>query len=96
MADRPIVTAGNRSNRVEVRNPVLMLPGAAALRNLDPAARCALAAALRDIQSDARVRAEGCWRKHKAPMAVYWKAVGVYSGHLARALDRGCSDQVSA
>ncbi|MDB5737842.1 MAG: hypothetical protein JWO65_1510 [Sphingomonas bacterium] len=63
-----------------------MLPGAAALGKLDPATRAVIATILRDIQRDARDRADKCWRTHKAPMAVYWKAVGVYAGHLARAL----------
>lgn len=26
------------------------------------------------------------WGRHKAPMALYWKVVGVYAGHIARAL----------
>ena len=41
---------------------------------------------LKDISADARVKAEKCWRTHKAPMAAYWKAVAVYAGHTARAL----------
>ena len=39
-----------------------------------------------DIRQDAKNRAESCWRKHKAPMALYWKVLAVYSGHLARML----------
>lgn len=76
----------NRSNRPDVRNPILQLPGALALRELDPATKEAIATALRSIQMDARTRAEECWRRHKAPMACYWKAVSVYAGHLARAV----------
>lgn len=37
-----------------------------------------------DIRRDAQERAEKCWKKHKAPMAAYWKAVSVYAGHTAR------------
>lgn len=97
MTDRPIAfSAPPRSNRAEVRNPVLLLPGVAALRGLDADTRASLAAAFRDIQRDARERAEKCWRTHKAPMALYWKAVGVYAGHIARAVDRGNIDQVPA
>jgi hypothetical protein len=36
------------------------------------------------IRADAQARAAECWRKHKAPMACYWKAVAVYAGHAAR------------
>lgn len=53
---------------------------------LPPSARLALRTALMDLRADALVRAEYCWRKHKAPMALYWKCVGVYAGHLARAI----------
>lgn len=75
-----------RSSRADVRNPVLALPGFAALQSLAPEVRQQIATAMRDIQRDARGRAEKCWRTHKAPMAVYWKAVGVYAGHIARAI----------
>ena len=49
-------------------------------------ARIALKNALQDLRNDALARAEHQWRKHKAPMALYWKVVGVYAGHLARAI----------
>lgn len=75
-----------RSTLREVRNPVLALDGVSALRGMPADVRKAIAAALRSIQADARIRADKCWRTHKAPMAVYWKAVGVYAGHLARAV----------
>jgi len=77
----------DRSSRREVRNPLLALPGFKLLCDLSPETRRVIASALRSIQMDARKRAEECWRKHKAPMAVYWKAVGVYAGHAARILD---------
>lgn len=54
--------------------------------SLPAPARAALRAALLDLRSDALARAEAQWRRHKAPMAVYWKVVGVYAGHLARAI----------
>lgn len=79
----------SRSNRAEVRNPVLLLPGAARLRKLPAPARLALQAVLLDLRQDARCRADECWRKHKAPMAAYWKAVSVYAGHIARACGDG-------
>lgn len=81
---------GDRSARRETRNPILALPG---WKRFDeflshhPMVRRAFVALLRDIAADARVRAEQCWKSHKAPMAAYWKAVSVYSGHVARALN---------
>lgn len=75
-----------RSARADVRNPILALPAArAALAALDPAQAEALAVVLMAIRSDAADRAEQSWRKHKAPMAAYWKAASVYCGHVARA-----------
>lgn len=74
----------SRSERADVRNPLLALPSAEAIRSLPDAARAALRAVLLDIRKDAQARAEKCWRTHKAPMAAYWKAVAVYAGHTAR------------
>lgn len=78
----------NRSSRADVRNPILALPSAQRLADLTPEARETLVALLFDIKADAAGRANECWRKHKGPMAVYWKAVSVYSGHIARAIRR--------
>lgn len=75
-----------RSAKVETRNPVMALPAIGRLQSLDKPSRSALQAVLRDLQADARARAEKSWRTHKAPMAAYWKAVSVYAGHLARSL----------
>jgi hypothetical protein len=75
-----------RATRADVRNPVLALPAMAALRDLPPESRAAMRAALLDLRADARARAEKCWRTHKAPMAAYWKAVSVYSGHIAKVI----------
>lgn len=49
-------------------------------------ARRELREALMDLRADALSRAQEQWRRHKAPMALYWKVVGVYAGHLARAV----------
>lgn len=84
----------DRSTRAEVRNPVLALPGMARLYALPAPLRNALAGVLDEIAADARARADKCWFKHKAPMAAYWKAVGVYAKHIARAL-RKHSTQVN-
>lgn len=75
-----------RSARREVRNPVLALPGVRQLLNLPAPVRLEIATALRSVALDARERADKSWRTHKAPMALYWKAVSVYAGHLARAI----------
>jgi len=75
-----------RSKRRDVRNPLLSLPGVQALLALPQEQREALRTLLKDIALDARSRAEKCWRTHKAPMAVYWKAISVHAGHIAKAL----------
>ena len=80
-----------RASRAEVRNPVLALPAAARLTQLAPDVRLVLAVLLEELAGDARARAEACWRKHKAPMAAYWKAVAVYARHIARVLRRGAT-----
>lgn len=77
-----------RSSRAEVRNPLMALPSVSLLDELSDDAREALRAILLNIRDDARVRAETCWRRHKAPMALYWKVVAVYAGHIARLLRR--------
>lgn len=48
--------------------------------------KAALKKALQELRKDALERANYCWKKHKAPMALYWKVVGVYAGHIARAI----------
>jgi len=79
------VTDGStRSSLAEVRNPVLGLPAGRKLALLPVEARAALRELLLEIRADARVRAEKCWRTHKAPMAVYWKCIAVFAGHIAR------------
>jgi hypothetical protein len=45
------------------------------LQELPIGARQALAAMLLDMRDDARTRAQESWRKHKEPMALYWKCV---------------------
>jgi len=76
----------NRQASPIVRNPVLALPAARRLRDLPPESRDALAAVLLELGDQAAEKAELSWRKHKAPMAAYWKAASVYSRHIARAL----------
>jgi hypothetical protein len=73
-----------RSIQADVRNPLLSLPAAHRIQNLPDTAKAALGALLKQISDDARIRAEKCWRTHKAPMAAYWKTVAVYAGHTRR------------
>jgi hypothetical protein len=75
-----------RSARKETRNPLLSLPAFQELQSLPPASRHKIRAALLSLSVDAGQRAEHCWRKSKAPMATYWKAVSVYAKHTARLL----------
>jgi len=76
----------NRSSSALVRNPLLKLASAEKLQALPPEAKEALRAVLLELRVDCQVNAEKCWRKHKAPMAAYWKAASVYVGHTARLL----------
>lgn len=83
-----------RSKRAEVRNPMLAIPEVQALANLPPEAREALRAALLAISTACRERGNEAWRKHKPPMAAYWKANAVNARHLAQAIrkltSKGC------
>ena len=83
---RPRLVHFPRSSRSDVRNPLLALPSAAAFRELPAAQREPLRALLLDLAAAASWRAEESWRRHKAPMAAYWKAVAVYARHAARLL----------
>jgi hypothetical protein len=78
-----------RSLRTDVRNPVLALPAMRQLLELPAEQRHAIAELLGELAKDCQGRADKAWRKHKAPMAAYWKAAGVYSGHIRRALRAG-------
>jgi hypothetical protein len=78
----------NRCLLPEVRNPVLALPSFHRLASLDLEAKLCLAALLREIGNQAAQKAQTSWKKNKAPMAAYWKAVSVYARHIARALAR--------
>lgn len=75
-----------RSNRPEVRNPVLQLPASQKLAALPPDSRQALREVLPELSRSARRQAEKCWRTHQAPLAVDWKVVAVYSRHPAAVL----------
>lgn len=74
----------SRSNRPDVRNPLLKLPSAEDIAALPPDARAALRKLALDASRAWRAAADECWRRHKAPMAAYWKAWAVNARHLAR------------
>lgn len=76
-----------RSLRADVRNPLLQLPAAARLAELcrdNPELAKTMHQLLVELREDCRSRADEAWRKHKAPMACYWKAAGVYVNHTSR------------
>ena len=75
-----------RSTRREIRNPVLGLPAIRNLQAMPVEIREALAAVLTALAKDSSARADHAWRRHKAPMAAYWKAVAIYARHTARAI----------
>ncbi|MBP7337673.1 hypothetical protein [Niveispirillum sp.] len=79
--------AYGRSARREVRNPVLALPSISLILNLPPEQRAVLCALLRDLSADAKCKAQAAWIGNKGIMAAYWKAVSVYSLHLARVIN---------
>ncbi len=68
------------------RNPLATLAAFRALQQLDLPTRTALRALLYDLRRDAAARADHSWKRHKGPMAAYWRAVSVYAGHTARGL----------
>lgn len=70
------------------RNPLLTLPEMTVLQACDPIPRRALVRLLFELGRTAAEKAEQSWRKHKGPMAAYWRAVSVYARHTARALRR--------
>ena len=71
-------------DKAVIRNPLMALPAAKELSHLPPECRAVIRRLFKEISADSRVRAEKCWRTHKAPMAAYWKAVAVYANHASR------------
>lgn len=71
------------------RNPILRDPEIRArFAKLDPAAQAALVEFLGWLYGYARTNADTSWRRHKAPMAVYWSAVKAWAFHLRAAVNR--------
>jgi hypothetical protein len=76
-----------RSNTAAVRNPIAASVAVARrAARLSPEARAELAGFLSDLSRHFRPIAERSWRKHKAPMAAYWKQNAVIARHLALAI----------
>lgn len=78
----------------EHRNPVLALAEAYRLADLPWGDRPTLARSLSLIQAEATSRADRLWPR-AADAAAFWRAVGVYAGHLRRAIQHtaGSGDQ---
>lgn len=70
------------------RNPLLALPSARRLYDLDPTTRAIVADIFTDMAKEADRLAELSWCRRKAPMAAYWRAVCTYGRHFARAVRR--------
>lgn len=79
-----------RSNRPEVRNPLLrmqtMARAAEMFAELPAEVQQAWLDLFTEVSEQARASAEHTWRRHKAPMAVYWRGVAVYVRHFSVAL----------
>lgn len=77
-----------RGARVDVRNPIVLLPEAQALAaTMTPEQRRAFGDLMRAMAREADKQAEKAWRKRKGPMAAYWRAGCTYMKHIARAID---------
>lgn len=76
----------SRSILPEVRNPMLAIPEVQAIALLPDEARKALRCALLAVSDSCRAKGNEAWKKHKPPMAAYWKANAVNARHLARAI----------
>lgn len=85
-----------RSSRVEVRNPIMGLAAFERMGDLPLEARTLLIELLTEMRNESRAKAELCWRTHKAPMAVYYKATAVHLNHIQRALKKSASRRVAA
>lgn len=70
--------------KAEVANPVISLTSIDTIRRLPSAA--ILIDILRELRDDCAARAKFYWCRRRVWQAVYWKAAGVYAGHIARAI----------
>jgi hypothetical protein len=67
-------------------NPLFDLPAAKELLALDEADRKRFARLFQDLRHQANQEAELCWKRRKAPMAAYWRAVATYARHVLHTL----------
>lgn len=73
-----------RSSRAQVRNPLLAVPGLAEeVATWSPETLACIERAARLCSAHWRVKGDECWKKHKPPMAAYWKAWAVNARHMA-------------
>ena len=76
-----------RSNSAAVRNPIAAdAEVCAILAELSPEGREILARVLTRLSRTWRAKAEQSWRKHKPPVAAYWKSNSVNARHLSLAV----------
>lgn len=78
------IAVKERSASTAVRNPLTRLKSAARIQSLPLEAKVALRALMIELSGDALELANQSWRRKKAPMAAYWKAVSVYAKHASR------------
>lgn len=84
---RPRGGMTDRSNRPDVRNPVLGLPEAIeALQTLDAKQLQALRISLLAIRAHALAKERESYRKRKGPMVSYWMATATYLRHISHAI----------
>lgn len=77
-----------RGARVDVRNPVMLMPEMRELYDsATPAQRALWGKLLRAMAASADKNAEKAWHKRKGPMAAYWRAGCTYFKHIARAFN---------
>lgn len=77
-----------RGARVDVRNPIILMPEAQALLSaMTPQQRHLFGRLMRRMAANADKKAEAAWKKRKGPMAAYWRAGCTYMKHIARAID---------
>lgn len=73
-----------RSERPDVRNPLLGVPGLAEeVATWSPETLACIERAARLCSAHWRVKGDECWKRHKPPMAAYWKAWAVNARHMA-------------
>lgn len=76
----------SRASRPDVRNPVLSVIDPDDWQGQDPAAVAALVRLMERYEAVARENAETAWKRHKAPMASYWKIWAVNLRHARIAI----------